>query len=204
MSVKVRGIVVGYDAMIGVILLRHKAWPSLEHLAAAYEVSDEDKGFWFAKFRWSALLEADRARISHERSRPPTKRTMRRAGRPPLIRDIILGRPATCLLLKNPKWEATAVALDLEGVPFRLPERCYSTPRRPRKRAANHGMTARRIERLSQSRPSNLLHPWGAFVGSPSRRLRRPAQRRGRPESSPQLLLARGVCSVGRSAVLPR
>ena len=165
MSVKVRGIVVRYNEMVGVVLLQHRTWPTLAVLAAAYEASVDDRGFWFAKFRWSAVSEADRCRIARRQSPPATGRAKHRTSRPALIRDIILGCPANCLVVKSPKWEAVGISINIDGVQYSLPMRCYSPPVRPSKRSAREGVAQRRINRLNQSRPSNIWRPWGRFGG---------------------------------------
>jgi hypothetical protein len=104
-GVQVEGIIANYNAMTGVILVRHRSYPSLGELAKAYMNRKSDEGFWFARFNWSSLLEEDRDSI--------TKLQARRSG--VLIRDLIVGRPVKCIVAKTPKWEATEIVLNLSG-----------------------------------------------------------------------------------------
>ncbi len=173
MSVKVQGIIVAYNAMAGIVLIRQRSCRSLDELARAYGASKNDKGFWFAKFRWDSLPIESRlgltASPSRSRRRSKSRSGQRRSKAAPkaaseaaVLRDKLLGCAVECHVQKTPKWEAFDLSLGLDAARFSLPLR--RIPQSSDDRGSARAQTSaadERVERLSQKRPNNLWQPWG-------------------------------------------
>jgi hypothetical protein len=59
----VPGLIIAYDSMTGVVLLKSNSARGLEVVAKRYVESNCDQGFWFAKFMWSAIDDRDKKQI---------------------------------------------------------------------------------------------------------------------------------------------
>lgn len=158
----VRGVVIGYENMRGVILLQHKSVPSLDDAVDRYRASPHDK-HWFAKFAWKAVDESDRRLINGRPEAFSSSRGRRRKGKRKRssIEEYLRGRVVVCTLEKTPKWEAIHVEFDFEDTPYSLPKK----PTRSRKWPGNESTSIDIVTRRSVAAESggNLRRPWGGM-----------------------------------------
>jgi hypothetical protein len=112
MLLDVRGIIVAYNMMTGVVLLQPNGPRGLAHIAKSYVASKSDKGFWFARFQWSDISMSHRTAITERRGERS-------------IRDFLLGRPVRCDLERAPKWRAVQIHIMFIGIKYGLPKRRF-------------------------------------------------------------------------------
>ena len=154
MGTQFRGIVVAYNGMCGVVLLRHHSFQTIGELAKAYAESKIDKGFWFAKFSYQDLSLAER-----------------KASKKLLVHDMILGRQVACEIAKDAKWHCISISFMKRSRRLELPTRRYVAHEMMQERRESKGAKAkskesqrdRRIQRLSQQVTSNATRPWGGM-----------------------------------------
>ena len=129
----IEGIIVAYDMLSGVILLKRGRNESLTGLASRYAASEYDKGFWFASFTWAAIDEKDRERIEKLHASPDGARAIKGRRRPTKrrghLRELLLGRPVVCRIQQSPKWKAVHIQVLLNKPMLTLPERRIETPK---------------------------------------------------------------------------
>jgi hypothetical protein len=115
---EVSGIIIGYDAGIGIVLLHHRNFPTLEATLHSYVTHGKAERHWFASFRWRSMPEAARERMqrlhSHGAGNDNRSRLLSLA-------DVMCGMRVTCKLQKKPKWEAVEVAVDFGTRKAHLP-----------------------------------------------------------------------------------
>jgi hypothetical protein len=154
MAKPIGGIVVSYDGARGVILLQHPSFTSVEQLAKRYAASKDDRGFWFASFKWAAIAE-------------PDKQLLLRSGK--TIRKALVGRRVICTAVRDPKWCAAWLSVDFEHQRFRLPDRVVHPerhrPQGPGKQQKKR-LTVGEKRRLGAIRigRSNARRPWGGMA----------------------------------------
>lgn len=106
---EVSGIIVGYDAGIGIVLLHHRSSPSLEATLHDYVTHGDAERHWFASFKWRSISEGARERIQRLQSQGAGNGNRSRLL---TLADVMCGMRVTCNLQKRPKWEAVEVAVD--------------------------------------------------------------------------------------------
>ncbi len=145
------GIIIAYDSMTGVILLKSDSARSLEEEAERYVRSKNDHGFWLAKFMWSAVDPTCRSQIQASVGDR-------------LVRDMILGCQAVCRLEQKPKWQAQHMTILLDDPKFPLPKRRRrnATGQRKEKPRNRQGMTSFSRSTLD-GRGSGVVLPPGVW-----------------------------------------
>lgn len=115
----VSGIIVGYEAGIGIVLLHHRSSPSLENTVKDYVTHGNAERHWFASFRWRAIKEGEREQLQKIQSRGAGSGTRKHSLS---LADVMCGMRVTCNLQKNPKWEAVDVIMDFSTQKVHLPK----------------------------------------------------------------------------------
>jgi hypothetical protein len=106
---EVSGIIVGYDAGIGIVLLHYRSYPSLEATIHDYLTHGDAERHWFASFKWRSIPEGARDRIQRLQSQGAGNGNRSRILS---LADIMCGMRVTCNLQKRPRWEAVEVVVD--------------------------------------------------------------------------------------------
>jgi hypothetical protein len=105
---EVAGIIVGYDAGIGIVLLHDHRSSSLDAVIQDYLAINDTTQYWFATFKWRSIPESERERIQQMQSRGAGNgKTLRSV----TLADVMCGMRVTCDLQKKPNWEAMKVAI---------------------------------------------------------------------------------------------
>lgn len=174
---KVLGVVLGYNAGIGILLLQHRTSPTIEATVKSYLDNPQGRKHWLAKFKWSAvtkddrelirqrqealLLEASR-RVTDEilprkRGRKQDRRAVKTAS---TVGDYLIGKVVTCSVAKNPKWEAVEVQICFDHLGFTIPEQ---QQRKPIVSAASSDPPNPAAERMKLGKPGSMRRPWGGM-----------------------------------------
>lgn len=102
----ISGVIVGYNAGVGIVLLHHRSSSSLDVTVRDYVNEGDAERHWFASFRWNALTVEDRNRLQQLFSR---RSQSRRQSHPATLADVMCGLRVTCELSKKPRWEAISL-----------------------------------------------------------------------------------------------
>jgi hypothetical protein len=148
MARPIKGLIVAYNGGKGVLLLQRPSGPTIEQMAKRYAHSQDDQGFWFARFEWSDIAESHRESVQR---------------RSKSVRKSLLGSRVICTVAKNPTWRALWVSLDFDHVKLQLPERRVHPERyRPEKAGDNKTESPERKWRAAPQ-SNNVRHPWGGM-----------------------------------------
>ena len=115
----ISGIIVGYDAGIGIVLLHHRSFPSLAATINDYVTHGDTDRHWFASFKWRSISVSDRERMQQMQSQGAGCRTRTRVL---TLADVMCGMHVICNLCKKPRWEAGEVAVDFDTKKAYLPK----------------------------------------------------------------------------------
>ncbi|WP_437207077.1 hypothetical protein [Planctomicrobium sp. SH664] len=116
---EVSGIIVGYDAGIGIVLLHHRSSPSLEATLHDYVTQGDAEQHWFASFRWPSISEGSRERLQRMQAQKANNGGHHEHCH---MAEVICGMRVTCKLQKKPRWEAVEMAVDFGTRKAHLPK----------------------------------------------------------------------------------
>ena len=118
-AIEVAGIIVGYDAGIGIVLLHDHRSSSLDAVIQDYLASNDTTQYWFATFKWRSIPESERERIQQSQSRGAGNgKTLRSV----TLADVMCGMRVTCDLQKKSNWEAMKVVIDFDFRTAHIPK----------------------------------------------------------------------------------
>ncbi len=114
----VPGIIVGYNAGIGIVLLHHRSSLSLDATLGDYVAHGDAERHWFTSFKWRAVDTRARARLQRMYSQGAGPGSSRFS----TLADVMCGLRVKCDLQKKPKWEAVQVEIDFGTGKSHLPK----------------------------------------------------------------------------------
>jgi hypothetical protein len=115
---RIMGIIVGYDAGTGVILLHHPSSPSLDATVCDYLKHGNAEKHRFAGFRWKTLNTETRDAL--QQTFAQFRKSDRRQGA--TLADVMCGLGVTCEVEKTPTWKATEIVVHFEKRAIRIPK----------------------------------------------------------------------------------
>lgn len=98
----VSGVIVGYNAGVGVVLLCHPHSPSVDIEVSDFIKDGRVQSHWFASFNWGTLNIDVRDHLRQQFARRPKVGQQAQSS---TLADVMCGLRVTCELRKRPKWE---------------------------------------------------------------------------------------------------
>ena len=122
----VSGVIVGYNAGVGIVLLQLPSSPSLDATVSDFVNNRHADQFWRASFNWSNLSIEVRDQLKQLFE----KRCKTSPPKYPLsLADVMRGLRVTCELKKQPEWEAVKVDVDFGKGRIHLPKHRWLKPK---------------------------------------------------------------------------
>ena len=115
----VSGVIVGYNAGVGVVLLCHPHSPSVDAEVSDFIKDGEDQRHWFASFKWNTLSTDVRDHLQQQFARRPKVGQQAQSS---TLADVMCGLRVTCELRKRQKWEAVKVDIHFGKGQIHLPK----------------------------------------------------------------------------------
>jgi hypothetical protein len=161
----VEGLILSYHSKYGsgVVLLNRPGKSKFIEVIEEYMQDTLDKGYWFAKFEWSALDKDCKtkilSRIKHSRTRFQQRLDLNR---------FMMGRLIICDVARSPKWKVISIGkMDIKGKPIKFSshrhKQFYRHKKKIKKRKKEkfvESQAAKRFYRVNLLTPSNIRRPY--------------------------------------------
>lgn len=116
---EVSGVIVGYNAGVGVVLLCHPHSPSVDTEVSDFIKDGHVQRHWFASFKWGTLNTDVRDLLQQKFARRPKGSQQVHSS---TLADVMCGLRVTCELRKRPKWEAVKIDVHFGKGQIHLPK----------------------------------------------------------------------------------